>query len=672
MPGGYDLTKPEPFRCRQCRYTTQWRESYIHHLNEHAETAKTTEAARIIAEDLDAAYRSGQAKDWLQPQPPAPSPKLQSQQPARPNQPPKDPSLAKPGVQSQHPIQPTTLKQPTPKTQPTGPGQPAQPPRPDHSQPPPTARPPQATPRSPRLPSPPPASGGQLWPGILALALIIAAIVAVAVYYQKPQQQPPLTPMATTPLTHQPSKAPNPGIILASEPANSSPTAIPPNEQPPQSIPAAIPATAPPPGHVLRSTLQDMMTPAPQTKAPSPTARPTRRTPPTTVPVTAIPPRLVPAIIIPPPTRRPTPTSISIPPIIPPTTLVTASRLRSKPQPTAMPTSTPAPTPTATPTPEEKLREQRAYLMALVNSTREKAGLPAVTLGNNKAAQEHAEAMLWHGFTGHWGLDGLTPAMRYTLAGGVNYMKENTSGVIGIKHSEWGPQYKKQTWRESLNEIHQGLLNSSGHLRNILDKWHRKLSLGIACNKYTCSVVQNFEGDYVEFTQIPHISKAGVLTFAGKLKHGFTMTNVHVWYHETPHPLTLGQLDATYSYSTGQEPAIFITEPAKPGYYYSDSDLLPSSYTWASGVDPYSVDPEAPRDRSSALGLLWLIPLYEANQKAVPWTAADKWSQGASINVRANIRKATNAMGPGVYIILIWGTNGEETIPLTNYAVFVD
>ena len=174
-------------------------------------------------------------------------------------------------------------------------------------------------------------------------------------------------------------------------------------------------------------------------------------------------------------------------------------------------------------------------------------------------------------------------------------MKENTSGVNGIKHSDWGPRYRERTWRRSLDQIHQGLLDSSGHRENILNKWHKTVSLGIACNKYTCSVVENFEGDYVEFTQTPRISKAGVLTFAGELKQGFSMTNIHVWHHETPHPLTLGQLDASYSYNTGQTPAIFITDPPAPGYYYSASDLLPSSYTWTNGVDPYSVDPHVPR-----------------------------------------------------------------------------
>ena len=352
-------------------------------------------------------------------------------------------------------------------------------------------------------------------------------------------------------------------------------------------------------------------------------------------------------------------------PTIPPTlrhTIVIAT-------PTTRPTPTAAPVPTPTFTSEELLAQWRAYLLGLVNGSRKEAGLPAVALGNNEAAQKHAESMLEHGFTGHWGLDGFTPYMRYTVAGGTNYMKENTSGVTGVKNSDWGPQYRKLGWRASLAKTHHGLLDSPGHRKTILGKWHKTVGLGIACNDYTCSVVQNFDGDYVEFTSPPSISRAGVLTFAGKFKGGFTMSDVHLWYHQTPHELTLGQLDAAYSYNMGQEPATFIVKPAPPGSYYSASDLIPANYRWLNVVDPYFVKPNAAR-RS---GIRLVTPL-EYRAKAVPWTVADKWpaQEDSSFNVEANIRDILSDMGHGVYIAIIWGTKGGEKVPLTNYAIFVD
>ena len=280
-----------------------------------------------------------------------------------------------------------------------------------------------------------------------------------------------------------------------------------------------------------------------------------------------------------------------------------------------------------------------------------------MTLGDYDAAQEHAEAMLEHGFSGHWGLDGLTPAMRYTLAGGVNYVAENASGVKGIRGEDWGPQYQRRGWRKSLDIIHQGLMDSPGHRKTILAEWQSRVILGIACNDYTCSVVQMFEGDYVEFTKPPAISSEGVLAFTGSFKERSALERVQVWYHQPPHALTLGQLHAAYSYDLGQEPATFIIKPAPSGIHYEPSDLMPVRYEWTASLDPYSANSGSPRNRTAF----------------VPWTVADLWHPGPSrVDVKADIRDIVRDKGPGVYIIVLWGEKAGDLIPLTNYTVFVD
>jgi hypothetical protein len=73
-----------------------------------------------------------------------------------------------------------------------------------------------------------------------------------------------------------------------------------------------------------------------------------------------------------------------------------------------------------------KLNALRGYALDLVNQSRRDAGMPEVSLGNNEAAQQHAEALLRHNAKGHWGIDGLLPQMRYTLAGGTNYVAVST------------------------------------------------------------------------------------------------------------------------------------------------------------------------------------------------------------------------------------------------------
>ena len=308
-------------------------------------------------------------------------------------------------------------------------------------------------------------------------------------------------------------------------------------------------------------------------------------------------------------------------------------------------------------------------MLGLINEGREEHGVLPVTLGTNSAAQGHAEAMLKGNFVGHWGLDGLNPNMRYTLAGGTNHVMENTSGAVLTT----GVNYTRRTRKTILTEIHTGLMNSSGHRKNIVNKWHTTVNLGIACNEVTCSMVQNFEGDYVTFSKEPTISN-GTLSFAGTLEGGFTFNNTQVWYDQPPHPLTLGQLDATYSYLVGQEPATFLLKPASPGFHWSATDLLPTSYSWTAGIDPYTVDPKQPRIARSISGMPFprlILPLHKT--AFVPWTVAETLElSDAAFEVKADISEVIDKRRAGVYTVVIWGDNAGELIPLTNYSVFVD
>ena len=308
------------------------------------------------------------------------------------------------------------------------------------------------------------------------------------------------------------------------------------------------------------------------------------------------------------------------------------------------------------------LTDMRVYMLGLINEARLSAGLEEVELGINDAAQLHAEDKLKNNYSSHWGLDGLTPYMRYTLAGGTNYEAENSSGPAFLRP---GVRYVTKSHKDLLDESHSGLMQSPGHRKNILNKWHRRVNLGIACNQYTCSVVQQFEGDYVQFSEKPSISN-GILSFAGDLTGGFTFKSAQVWYDQLPHPLTLGQLDTTYSYGVGQKPVTFIRKPLGPLSYYT-SDY--ASFSWQSGIDPYDVDPKTPRNTSP----FRLRPPVIPQSRLVPWTTADFWHVSlGSFGIKVDISATVTDQGPGVYTVLIWGTKGNEDVALTKYSIFVE
>ena len=72
--------------------------------------------------------------------------------------------------------------------------------------------------------------------------------------------------------------------------------------------------------------------------------------------------------------------------------------------------------------------DANGYMLELINAERTSRGIPPVRLGENQAAQLHAEAALEGCYSAHWDRWGLKPNHRYTLAGGTGAEAENVSG----------------------------------------------------------------------------------------------------------------------------------------------------------------------------------------------------------------------------------------------------
>ena len=195
----------------------------------------------------------------------------------------------------------------------------------------------------------------------------------------------------------------------------------------------------------------------------------------------------------------------------------TQATVRPRIQPTReVPTGlSPANTPPPTPIPPPPLRhiEEKHHMLKLINNERVSAGLNPVVLGDNSAAQLHAEASLENCFSSHWGIDGLKPYMRYSLAGGFQSNGENGSGSDYCIQASDGYRANGSAEQE-IRQAMEGWMDSPGHRDNILDPWHRKVNIGLAWDRYNFQVVQHFEGDYVEYDQLPNIEN-GVLRISG-------------------------------------------------------------------------------------------------------------------------------------------------------------
>ena len=365
---------------------------------------------------------------------------------------------------------------------------------------------------------------------------------------------------------------------------------------------------------------------------------------------------------IPSPMRTPTPMPTNIP--VPTNTPFATNT----PPP---PTSTPTPTYNAALSPDLRHIDEKNYMLELVNTERAKAGLNPVILGDNIAAQLHAEAALENCFTGHWGVDGLKPYMRYSLAGGYQSNSENGLGKrYCIEH---GDGFRSISGiKEEIRDAIEGWMGSSGHRRNILGKWHKKVNIGLAWDKYNISFYQHFEGDYVGYEQLPAI-RDEILSLSGTTKNGALFTGspaVQIYYDPPPHSLTRGQLSKTYCYDSGSQIGA-LRRPLTGNEYYSEHRFTSISERCD---DPYDFPadtpaPKPPRGFFPAIETPRLPPLPVILD--LPWiTALELGSNGEEFSIRADLSNLISEYGDGVYSVIVWGKIGGENAIISRYSIF--
>lgn len=309
----------------------------------------------------------------------------------------------------------------------------------------------------------------------------------------------------------------------------------------------------------------------------------------------------------------------------------------ASPAPSVTSTFSPFPTPTSTPTftPYQPTGEQSAlfqYMLDLINKDRQGSALAPVVLSYNAAAQKHAQDMFDNFYLSHWGTDGLKPYMRFTQQGGENYEQENSAYSGWFNVAENPDSYAAIDVKEELKTLQWAMMNDDaasnwGHRNNILNKLHKKVNLGIAFDNHRVTLVQQFEGDYIEFT-LPPTLNGNVLSLSGKFSLGI-LNNVSIYYDEFPQSKTASQLNnGPHSYSLGTMVG-YLIEPAKPGEYYTN---LP---------------PEA--------------------------IEAGRWEvdQNGHFAIQSNIGQYL-VHGKGVYTITLITIVDNKPQPLSNYSIFVE
>ena len=339
-------------------------------------------------------------------------------------------------------------------------------------------------------------------------------------------------------------------------------------------------------------------------------------------------------------------------------------------------TTNPPPTPSAlTPSERDILVD---YARTLINQARTDAGVNELTLDDNTAAQSHAESSRNACTRGHWGVDGMKPYMRYTLAGGEQYSSENVFAI------DFCPEdldnYDLESPREQIDFAMDRFLNSPGHRQNILDPHHRKVGIGLTYRAATIWFVQLFVGDYVEYETKPTIA-SGMLSLSGQTKNGAHVSSdtgtIAIYYDPPLEPLTRGQLSRTYCYSNGVAIA-GIRPPAGDDWSYAedettievDSLQCPDPYDIPSDVSPPMSGDEAHNNWQQALDT---SRDRASRELTYPWITALEWaSDGDNFTISADVSGLLDQYGDGVYTVLLWAEiDSGGRIPISEYSIFI-
>ena len=214
------------------------------------------------------------------------------------------------------------------------------------------------------------------------------------------------------------------------------------------------------------------------------------------------------------------------------------------------------------------------FALEQVNDDREKHGVPPVNLGNNSAAQKHADDSLEFDYFSHWNSEGVKPYVTYTLFGGRGNVAENisyffsecpTSNCISsvvdpLKHIE------------SLHYMmmYDDALSNWGHRDTIIDPYHTHVNFGIAYDDDNFYFAQHFETNIIEWDKIELVNAE--LEMVGKLPDGFSVMQIEIFSDDNPKTLSSKTLneESPYNqnhYDQGKLVGMFLKPPPANSSY---------------------------------------------------------------------------------------------------------
>lgn len=221
------------------------------------------------------------------------------------------------------------------------------------------------------------------------------------------------------------------------------------------------------------------------------------------------------------------------------------------------PKSKPAKPGEAIESPPGPLSQEQAldHLLHVINRDRASEGLSAVEHDAvaSRAALRHAQDMVRHGFTAHWGTDGSVPEQRYTEAGGQHMVLENAACFFDGERREVDPDAVFSA--RDVEQIQKAFMDEvpphDGHRRNILKPWHTHVGLAVVkpVGVPQACLVQEFTDQHGDFEPLPARAKLGQLVRVGGVVNApVEFGAVGIGRIDHARPIAVADLHKTSSY----------------------------------------------------------------------------------------------------------------------------
>lgn len=193
----------------------------------------------------------------------------------------------------------------------------------------------------------------------------------------------------------------------------------------------------------------------------------------------------------------------------------------------------------------------REHVLKLINRDRKLYNLPPVQLDLTVSTQadEYCREQIRTGTTGHFGIDGLAPYMRYSFAGGNDGTSENAAAWSASYTFNERALYEMS--RRSQDAMMGEMPPDDGHKKTILDPHANYVGIGLAWEKGEFRLVHEFIRRYVDWTRpLPRTAKLDdVVIAAGRPLRGTRIEAITVHHEPYPDPMPPEMANTIHKYT---------------------------------------------------------------------------------------------------------------------------